>query len=243
MRSHPLFYRLASPLFTLITLAMYIECGLLMGAALTPSAALFFWVLESTATESLWVRSAGVALSIGLGYFLYGLTLIFVVALVRKIFFLKSPPGRHPYYSLKSIQWASYNSLILLVRFTFMNFLRPTPLLNLFCRMMGAKIGRRVHINTCIVADCNLLEIGDNTMIGGDATIIGHVGESHALIVEPVRIGRKVTIGLNTTIFPGVTIGDGVTVGAHSLVPKGRTLPPNTRWAGVPVRQLPSPSE
>ena len=51
---------------------------------------------------------------------------------------------------------------------------RVTPLLPLYHRLMGARIGRRVQINTAVIADQNLVEIGDDTVIGGDVTLVCH---------------------------------------------------------------------
>ncbi len=238
MRGSPFIFRFSSGIFVFITLLLYAEFAVLIGLSCLPGVFLIWSFFGWSVQDPLWFRVVGVSLLIGAGFFLYGLTLILLVPLVRWIFCLKSPPGRHSLYSLNAIRWSAYNALILLVRFTFMNFLKPTPLLNFFYRRMGARIGRRVYINTSIVADCNLLEIGDHTVIGGEATVIAHSGEGEELIVEPVKIGRRVTIGLNAIVMPGVTIGDGAIIAANSVVPKGKSIPPGTVWGGVPVRQI-----
>jgi hypothetical protein len=45
-----------------------------------------------------------------------------------------------------------------------MDFLRVTPFLPFFHRMMGMKCGARVQINTKVIADSNLIEIGDDLL-------------------------------------------------------------------------------
>ncbi|HEV8358919.1 MAG TPA: acyltransferase, partial [Candidatus Thermoplasmatota archaeon] len=63
-----------------------------------------------------------------------------------------------------------------------------------------------------------LIEIGDDTIIGYNTTILCHEFLVAEWRTAPVRIGKRVTIGANCTILPGVTIADETVVSAHSLV-------------------------
>jgi acetyltransferase-like isoleucine patch superfamily enzyme len=67
------------------------------------------------------------------------------------------------------------------------------------------------------------LEIGDHAFVGGDAVVIGHVGESGILRIRPVRIGARCTVGQSWIVFPGATMEEGAVLGALSLLPKGTT--------------------
>jgi acetyltransferase-like isoleucine patch superfamily enzyme len=86
---------------------------------------------------------------------------------------------------------------------------------------MGIKIGEHVSVGLEVNMDVffpELIEIGENSIIGFNSTILCHeflVGEYRT---GNVVIGKNVTIGANTTILPGVTIADGSVVSAHSLV-------------------------
>jgi acetyltransferase-like isoleucine patch superfamily enzyme len=115
----------------------------------------------------------------------------------------RSPIGTFSFHSLQAIRWASYNAIGLLVRYTCVNFIRVTPFLSLFHRMMGMRIGQRVLINTAIIADSNLIDIGDDTLIGGDAQVVAHAAERGMLVTAPIKIGKRVTIGLMAVVFPG----------------------------------------
>src|SRR6266545_2008166 len=110
--------------------------------------------------------------------------------------------------------------------------------LPIYHRLMGARIGRRVQINTAVVADQNLIEIGDDTVIGGDVTLVCHSAERGHLLTAPVRIGRGVTVGLMAVVFPGCTIGDGAVISAGSVLSKGSRVGPGEIWAGVPARRV-----
>jgi acetyltransferase-like isoleucine patch superfamily enzyme len=103
---------------------------------------------------------------------------------------------------------------------------------------MGMKIGARVQINTAVIADQNLISIGDDTVIGGDVTLVCHAAERGKLVTAPVRIGRNVTIGLMAVVFPGCEIGDGAVIAAGSVLSKGAKVGPGEIWAGVPARRV-----
>jgi len=169
-------------------------------------------------------------------YFVFGITLMLMVALIIRIFKVRLKPGIYEIGSKESVIWLLNAGMISLVRFIFLSFTRSS-INNIFYKIMGAKIGKNVIINTTGIYDPHLLEIGDNTVIGGDAIIIGHCAEGNKLIVAPIKIGKNVTIGQYTTILPGAIISDNVTIGAMSLVPKFKKIKKGI-WGGVPIRRL-----
>ncbi len=225
-------------LHTVTTGSMYLQIALIFGLALTPTITVFL-ATSRLLDGAAWIPQA---LQWGLAGGVAFLAFIFILAAIVigicRLFRLAVPAGTFPIASMTSVRWATYNFYILLHRFTVMNFLRATPLHPLFYRLLGAKIGRGVLINSTIISDCNLLSIGDFTVIGGDATVICHSYERGKLILAPVTIGHHVDIGLNSVILPGVTIGDNAVVAAGSIVTKGTTIPPQTIWAGIPARQI-----
>jgi acetyltransferase-like isoleucine patch superfamily enzyme len=234
----PWLHRYATPLHILITLGLYVEMALLAGVASAPGvyAATLAW--PATASWALPLRVfAGCCLAWA-AYFSYTICVIFVAGAFRALTRAQSPIGTFSFYSPQAIRWARYNAIALLVRYTGVNFIRATPFLSLFHRMMGMKIGRRVLINTAIIADSNLIEIGDDTLIGGDATVVAHAAEDGRLVTAPIKIGSRVTIGLMSVIFPGVTIGDDAVVAACAVLPKGTRVGAGEIWAGVPARKI-----
>jgi acetyltransferase-like isoleucine patch superfamily enzyme len=174
-----------------------------------------------------------------LAYFGYGLGLLVIVPVVRWVTLsLGTPLGTYPYVSRRGYQWASYNALILMVRFSFINWIRATPFNVFFYRLMGMKVGARTQINTAVVADCNLITIGADTVVGGDVTLIAHAVEGPNLVTARVKIGDRVTIGLMAVIMPGCEIGDGAILAANAVLKKGTTIGPGEIWGGVPAKRL-----
>lgn len=124
--------------------------------------------------------------------------------------------------------------------YTCMCLARISPSLrlkNILYSAMGIKIGKHVSVGLEVNMDIffpELIEIGENTIIGFNTTILCHEFLVREYRTGKVAIGKNVTIGANTTILPGVRIADNTVVSAHSLV--------NTDISGfvggVPARQL-----
>lgn len=229
---------LFTPLQVVLTLLLFAEVALVLGLAAWPGAA-FFLAVEARLPAGAWWRLPALCVAGAAAYFVAGLALLLLVPVVRwATFALGTPVGRFPFLSMGAWRWASYNALTLLVRFTFVNWVRVTPFLPAYHRLMGARIGSRVQINTAVVADQNLLTIGDDTVIGGDVTLVAHSAERGRLVTAPVIIGRNVTVGLMAVIMPGCTIGDGAVISAGAVLSKHAQVGPGEVWAGVPARRV-----
>jgi acetyltransferase-like isoleucine patch superfamily enzyme len=119
---------------------------------------------------------------------------------------------------------------------------RVLPSLSIKCwllRRTGIKVGKNVSFGLESTVDIffpELIEIGDNTIIGFNSVILAHEFLVRELRVGKVKIGKNVTIGANCTILPGIRIGDNSIVSAHSLV--NRNIPPNVLAGGVPIRVI-----
>lgn len=105
-------------------------------------------------------------------------------------------------------------------------------------------IGSRVFLNFgCVILDCNIVRIGDNTQLGPAVQIYAATHPLQAAerikgpeLGYPITIGRNVWIGGGAIIGPGVTIGDNTTIGAGSVVV--RDIPANVLAAGNPCRVI-----
>jgi hypothetical protein len=217
---------------SLLVAFLYILGTLIISLALWPSVVLVFYVWEVSLSLPFVLRTLIVALSLAASFFVFGLSLVFIVGFISMMLGIRLQEGTHRLGSKESIKWFFVNSLFWGVRALFMDFILLTPLAPTFCRMMGAKIGQGVQINSNRVADLSLLEIGDGSVIGGNATVIGHIFEPGGLRLSKVKIGKGVLIGLNSIVMPGVTIGDGAIVAAGAIVPKGTVIEPRQIYYG-----------
>ncbi len=221
------------PLVTIIfTLFMYSVGVVILGISIFPG--VYF-------IDQLWMHTVQLNQSLRVLYFCFGFVgayffsgvmLMLLVSLVSVFFRLRLKEGEFEIGSLEIFKWVFFNAFFMAVKVAFLDLILLTPYCALFYRMMGAKIGSNVLINSKNVADLSLLEIGDNSAIGGSATIIAHSFEKGGLKLEKVKIGKNVIIGLNSIILPGVEIGDNAVIAAGVVVPKNTHVPSNATFLG-----------
>jgi maltose O-acetyltransferase len=119
---------------------------------------------------------------------------------------------------------------------------RWSPSFNLkvwMLRLTGAKIGKHVAFgfeSTLDILYPQRITIGDDVVIGYDATILCHGYLVEGFQLGDVHIGARASIGAKALILPGVTIGEGATVGGGAVVT--RDVPAGEFWAGVPARRI-----
>ena len=116
------------------------------------------------------------------------------------------------------------------------DYLAGTPLLNIYLRLMGAKIGRDVHIATDGFAVYDLLSIGDGASIGIDASMTGYHVQDGWLHLGPVNIGRNAFVGTRAVLCGNTRMEDNAALEDLSLLPPNTTIPAGERWLGSPPR-------
>jgi maltose O-acetyltransferase len=77
------------------------------------------------------------------------------------------------------------------------------------------------------------ITVGDDAIIGYDATLLCHEFLQAEYRLGDVVVGEGAMIGAGAVVLPGVTIGEGARVAANSLV--DADVPPQTTVAGVPA--------
>jgi len=222
----------------LFTLFMYAMGIFFFGASMVPGLLLLFKVWQSTVNLDLIPRVLYLAFTLSAGYFIFGVTLVILVGLFRTIFNIRLKEGEYPMYSFEALKWSFCGCLYLMVHYTFIDFILLTPFANLLFRMLGAKLGKNVQFNSKFVFDASLLEIGDNTVVGGGAIINGHIVERGKLILRKVKIGKNVLLGSHCTIMPGCEIGDKAIIGASAVLLKDSKVEPRDIWFGLPAESL-----
>jgi acetyltransferase-like isoleucine patch superfamily enzyme len=109
----------------------------------------------------------------------------------------------------------------------------------IYRRVLGMKVGEHTAFALMVMVDVffpEKIEVGSNSIIGYNTTILAHeylIGEYR---LGDVKIGSNVMIGANTTILPGVTIGDNAVVGAGAVV--HRDVAPGSFVAGNPLQVI-----
>jgi serine acetyltransferase len=212
---------------------------IICGAACLP--VVFLWIqvvrrLHPDAVSTLVIISLAIAPS----YVLVALLMMLLSALAVRVLHWRTPEGLETLVSdleWPLLDWVRSMVATHLVRVTAGTLFRGSPVWTAYLRLAGARLGRRVYVNSLAVTDYNLLEFGDDVVIGDAVHLSGHTVEGGVLKTGAVRLGRNVSIGVGSVIDIGVVIGDGCQVGAMSLVPKQTRLEPASLYVGVPVQK------
>jgi len=117
----------------------------------------------------------------------------------------------------------------------FLDLLRGTPMLPWALRLLGARIGQGVYLNTTDLTEFDCVSIGDEAELNAWSGPQTHLFEDRVMKIGLVDIGRRVTVGVRSTILYDTQVGDDVRLGPLTLVAKGERLPAATRWEGSPA--------
>lgn len=222
----------------LCTIFLFSVGILVMGVAVLPGVLLIYHLWGSVLFYPLILRFFLISVGLVAAFFIYGFSLILLLGLLRIIFRLDLKEGEYRIASFGIYRWIFINGLYMIASITFMDFIMLSSFSILFFRLMGAKIGRNVQINSKKCFDLSLIEIGDNAVIGGYATIMCHSFERGRLILRKVKIGNNVVLGLNSVVMCGAQIGDGAFITAGAVLGKNKQVPAHSVYAGVPAEAL-----
>ena len=122
----------------------------------------------------------------------------------------------------------------------FMHYLRGTPWLPLAFNLLGAKIGRGVYLDTTDLTEFDCVRIGDHSELNAQCCPQTHLFEDRVMKIHHVDIGARVNIGPRSIVLYGATVHDGAQLGPLTLVMKGESIPPFSRWSGNPAAPVAS---
>lgn len=118
----------------------------------------------------------------------------------------------------------------------FVGALSGTPFVCWYFRLLGAKIGRRVYMETTDLSEFDLATVGDEANLNADCTIQTHLFEDRVMKMSTVEIGPRCNVGAGSLVLYDTRMEDGSSLGDLSLLMKGEVLPPDSHWEGIPAR-------
>jgi len=210
-------------------------------AAALPLVALWLWAAAWIAAARPAIVIVSVSLALVPTYALFAIAIIPWSALATRITNARTPSDtemRIADYDWMLMRWVRYMAATHVVRVVAGPLYCGSPIWTWHLRLNGARVGRRVYVNTVYISDHNLLEVGDDVVIGADVHISGHTVEHGIVRTGRVRLGRGAMVGLATLVDIDTEIGDRCQVGALSVVPKHARLEGDATYAGIPVARL-----
>lgn len=176
-----------------------------------------------------WQRAT--AISTAGGFAVWPSWLLLSIAL-KWVVIGKYKAGRYPVWGFYYFRWW------LVTRFQALSWsemFNDTPLMNLYYRAMGAKVGRNANIGTPICAAFDLVSIGRDTSIGPETHILGYKVEDGWLVLGPIDIGNECFVGTHCSLGIGVRMEDRSRLEDVSALADGATLKSSEALRGSPV--------
>ncbi len=111
----------------------------------------------------------------------------------------RTRPGRYPLWGIYYFRWWLTQRLTPLVH---VKWLQGSPLIRIYLRLLGARIGRDAMISDIEVGAPDLLSIGDGASLGGRLVVSNAEIVGNELVIGPVEIGAGAAIGTSCVIGP-----------------------------------------
>ena len=140
-------------------------------------------------------------------------------------------PGR---YRLWGLTYVRIWTLNLLLQIGPLQVLSGSPLMGIYLRLLGARIGPRTTIATSSISLPTLIEIGADASVGYGVSMRPWQVADGWVTVAPIVVGRNAFVGANAVLEPGATVGEHAGLGEQSVLGEGETVPPGERWSGSP---------
>lgn len=221
-----------------LIIPLYGVASVILGISIVPGVIIVREAHLFSASYSPLISAFIIGAALVASFFACGFTAMIVLPIINKLFVGQLKQWKGPYYSLEAIRWYIHNGLLYLLRYSFLEFVTPSPFGLWFYTAMGMKVGRNSVINSTHISDPSLIQIGHRVTIGGSATIVAHYGQAGFLVLSPVLIEDDVTIGLRATVMGGVKIRKGAKILPNSVVMPKTEVPAGEIWGGVPAHKL-----
>ncbi|RJQ75511.1 amino acid adenylation domain-containing protein [Pseudonocardiaceae bacterium YIM PH 21723] len=152
-------------------------------------------------------------------------------------------PGEHRLWGWYYWRWWLVKQMSFLSGAT---ALQGTPLLPLYYRLMGARIGARCTVDTTQCFAWDLISIGSHTSVGADTHLLGCRVEQGMLRLGRIDIGDRCFVGIHSALGLDTRMGDDSALDDQSLLPDGQAIPAGEAWRGSPATRgevpLPQPA-
>jgi non-ribosomal peptide synthetase-like protein len=141
-------------------------------------------------------------------------------------------PGDYPLWGAYYFRWWLVRRVLSIVP---TNFLAGTPMLAVYFRLLGARIGANAFIRTNDIDAPDLVQIGRGAIIGRGAAIATTCVEQGLLRVGHCHIGEGASVGVMAVVGQNTRVGAGAMLEDMSALPAGGIIPPGEHWGGSPA--------
>ncbi|CAD6921206.1 unnamed protein product [Tilletia controversa] len=114
-----------------------------------------------------------------------------------------------------------------------------SPMLAIYYRCMGAKIGDYCQLGNIALGACaDLITIGDDATLGAEAGFPVSYVEGNVLKLRKIVIGNNAHIAGTAVVEGGATVEDFGELAPLSMLPEDCVVPAGERWHGSPAKYM-----
>jgi non-ribosomal peptide synthetase-like protein len=214
-------------------------CGLAQAAALPFILAIvtaqwlgvFVSYLLLTTEDATFLEESAMLLFVYMGV---NLATIAVSILGKWLVIGRVKPGRYPLWGVYYYRWWLAQRLISLFH---IKWLQVSPLMNLYLKALGAKIGADAQIGELEAGAIDLVSIGAGASLGSKLKLANARVVGNELIIGRIDIGADAYVGSSCVIEDDVVIGDGAALEDLTSAPCGARIGAHEIWNGSPARK------
>lgn len=164
------------------------------------------------------------------------LPILSLVAIGFKWFVLgRIKPGKYKLWGTYYFRFWIVDKVINICPITYFT---GTSIMNIFLRLVGAKIGKNSYINTSAISAFDLLKVGENVSICTDSHLRGYNISDGYLHIGTIDIEDNSFVGTRCCLSPDTKMERNSSIEDLTLIPEGCVVPQNENWGGSPAIKL-----
>lgn len=165
---------------------------------------------------------------------LYNPLAISLSIISKRLLIGKFKEGRYPLWGTYYFRWWLAR---LFQRMCPEHLMSGTPLMPIYLRLMGAKVGDNCYIGTHEFGAFDLISIGNDSSIAQDCQILGYSVFDGYINFGRINIGNDCYIGTHSSMSINSTMMDGSMIKEQSMVAPNQTINAGEFWAGSPAKK------
>ena len=182
------------------------------------------------------------ALVLGIALHAASVPVMFLLAIVVKWTVVgRFKPGSHPLWGGTYVRWWFVQRMLDIAPVT---FITGTPLASVYLRLLGAKVGKNVTLESLEIDCPDLVEIGDDCVFENSSWLHPAEVSFGELHFAKIRVGNGCNIGVRAGMAGGSTMLQGSSLHDLTSISSGDVVPPGEEWEGSrgvksPTKTLP----
>ena len=141
----------------------------------------------------------------------------------------KIKPGKYKLWGIYYFRFWIVDKVINICPVTYFT---GTNIMNVFLRLLGAKVGKNTYIDTSAISVFDLLKIGNNVSICTDSHLRGYTIADGYLNIGSIEIDDNAFVGTRCFLAINSKMEKNSSIEDLTLVSEGCTIPKNENWGG-----------